>query len=192
MTHFPLGTPPYILKHLVEREAQNFRTYLGFDEVEPLDALEVAELLGLDVRDPAKLLLLDASTRAALATRDRDKWSGMTFYLPNGDVVTVLNPTHSRARRNATLLEEVSHVHLRHASSALAVDPRTGLLTRSYDPLTEREAYWFGTAVLVPKLGLKQLYGRGLDLVAAARHYDVSLDLVRMRSQLHGLPRRAS
>src|ERR1700736_3813216 len=84
---FPAETPLYILKHLVEREALKFRAYLGYDECEPVNATDIAEMIGLDVRFPGSLSHLSASVQRTLVTRDRDAWSGLTLYLPNGEIV---------------------------------------------------------------------------------------------------------
>jgi len=187
MTYFPASAPLYILKHLVEREAQRFRAYLGIAADDPVDGYEVAEWMGVDVRYPDGLSYLLDDARRALVHEYSDEWSGMTFHLPDGIVVVVLNPTHSPRRRHATLMEEVGHLHLAHKPTTLAADVATGAMRRTYHKRLEQEAYWFGGAVLAPKGGLHMIYKRGGTIDEAADHYGVSTDLVRFRSNLHGL-----
>jgi hypothetical protein len=187
MTYFPASAPNYVLKHLVEKEAQRFRAYLGVPANDPVDGYEVAEWMGIDVRYPDELSHLSRHTCRALLQECGDEWSGMTFHLPDGIIVIVLNPTHSPRRRHATLMEEVGHLHLRHTPTALAVDVATGAMRRTYNKRLEQEAYWFGGAVLAPKDGLRAYYNHGGSVGDAADHFGISIDLVKFRSYLHGM-----
>ncbi len=191
MPHFDASLPQYILKHHIEREAQAFRCYLGLDADAPVDAVQIAEWLGIDVRYPGDLRYLSHEAHDALIGEHRSQWSGITYHLPGGIIVAVLNPQHSQSRQQATLMEEVAHVHLGHAPSALKIEPQTGSMTRTYDKRCEQEAYWFGSAVLVPKSGLRQLYGLGYTPAAAAAHFGVSDALVTFRTNLCGLGKLA-
>lgn len=187
MAHFSPAIPRYILKHLIEREAQKFRTYLGFSPDDPVDAFEIANLLGVEVVYPDTIRQLRPITRQLLLGTDRDNWSGVTYYIPGKGEYVLLNPTHSDRRTPATLMEELAHIHLAHVPSLLHRDPTTGLTTRTYDSDQEWEAYMFGIATLVPKRGLKDLYVNGFSIDDAARYYGVSPDLITLRTNLHGL-----
>lgn len=189
MSYFGPRVPSYILKHLIEREAQTFRAYLGVGIDDPVDAFEVANWLGIDVENLQNLSYLDKDICQFLLQNDH--WSGLTCHLPNGRIVAILNPSHSMRRRQATLMEEVAHIHLRHSPSSITIDSSTGLMKRAYDRLQEQEAYWFGSATLVPKQGLKALYEHGYTRDDVAEHYGVSRDLVAFRTNLHGLAKRA-
>jgi hypothetical protein len=191
MPYFAPSIPPYKLTHLLEREAQRFRAHLGVGPDEPVDAFEVADWFGMEVRYPDELCCLPDATRAALVQQSRTEWSGMTFHLPNGIIVTVLNPAHSPRRWQATLMEEVAHVYLGHAPSTIVMDPLSSLLTRTCDKRAEMEAYRFGSAMLVPKCGLIALYKQGYRPMDIANHYGVSYDLVTFRTNLCKLRRLA-
>jgi Zn-dependent peptidase ImmA (M78 family) len=185
VSFFPSGVPNYKLKHLVEREAQAFRQYLGFGPSERVDAFEIAGLLGIDIVHPHELECLSPEVARRLVTEDSDCWSGMTCYLPNGIVVALLNPTHSERRQQPTLMEEVAHVHLQHTTTSIAINAISGLQQRTYDPQQEKEAYSLGSAVLVPKCGLKELLDRGYSVEDIAEHYRVSAELAALRTNLH-------
>lgn len=187
MAYFPETIPPYKLKHLIEREAQKFRSYLAFGPAEPVDAFEVARLLGVEIVYPDDLVRLPPALRQLLLGKDRYRWSGVTFYLPGKGEYVLLNPTHSDRRIPATLMEEIAHVHLNHTPSVLQIDAASGLMARTYDRCQEREAYWFGSATLVPKCGLKDVYVQRYSIEDAARHYGVSTELIVFRTNLHGL-----
>jgi hypothetical protein len=191
VTFFPRGAPLYILKHLVEREAQNLRAYLGLAPGEPIDPFEVAEWLGLEVQCLSELTHVPRDVIDLLLGESATHWSGMTFHLPDALVITIMNPTHSPGRQAATLMEEVAHLHLGHAPSTVAADGTTGLVRRSYDRRVEEEAYLFGSAMLVPKVGLRDTYASGYSRVDAARYYGVSLPLINYRTNLHGLRKLA-
>jgi hypothetical protein len=187
VSYFPQNVPSYKLKHLVERKAQEIRAYLGFSPEEPIDPFDVAEMLGLDVVQLVDVPRLPPDVATVLLGAHRDKWSGMTFYLPNGFTVVVLNSTNSPRRQAATLMEEVAHDQLHHAPSIVAVDAASGLTQRSCDRRIESEAYGVGSAILAPKVGLRAAYQRGLSMMGAADHFGASVDLIRYRSNLHGL-----
>lgn len=190
MSFFAPHIPPYILKHLIEREMRAFRRYLGLGSDEPIDPFEIAGWLGVEVRYPEALSGVASDTRRALLRDSGREWSGLTVHLPDGTIVAVLNSAHSIRRQRATLMEEVAHVHLGHASSAIAPDTATGMPTRTYDARCEQEAYRFGSAMLVPKDGLRACYERGNTLDEAASHFGVSHDLVLFRTRLCGLGKR--
>jgi hypothetical protein len=187
MTYFVPTIPTYKLKHLIEREAQGFRAYLGLRPDEPVDSIEIADWLGIDVTYSDDLVRLSAATRQALVGEHSTQWSGLTCHFPNGIIVTILNPSHSPRRRQATLMEEVAHIHLHHAPSQIATDSMTGLMARTYDARTEMEAYWFGSATLAPKCGLLALYKQGFTPMEIADHYRVSPELITFRTNLCGL-----
>ncbi len=47
MSYFAPHIPPYILKHLIEREMRAFRCYLGLAPDEPVDLFEIADRVSL-------------------------------------------------------------------------------------------------------------------------------------------------
>src|SRR5205085_500975 len=111
MPYFAASTPPYILKHLVERAAQEFRAYLGLTPDGRIDPFGIAEWLGIEVKYPHQIAALGEDFHTSLQRDQGSGWSGMTFYLPNGDIWSILNASHSLKRQRATLMEEIGHVH---------------------------------------------------------------------------------
>jgi hypothetical protein len=191
MPFFDPSIPLFKLKHLIEREMQAFRAYLGLDSEEPIVAIVIADWLGLEVKYPGDLRFLSPQQRIELVRESGRSWSAMTCHLPNGIIVTVLNPSHSKRRQQATLMEEVAHVHFRHTPTTIDADPITGMMKRSYDKRSETEAYWFGCATLAPKSGLRTLFKRGYTPMEIAEYYGVSYDLIKFRTNLCGLRKLA-
>jgi Zn-dependent peptidase ImmA (M78 family) len=143
----PYNRGDYRDKWRIERLAAVIRTKLGADQLEPLSPWRLADAI------PAHVFYPEDFGDAALAQRLRSvKWDGFAFCC-DGDreLMILLNPARSDRRQMATLMEELSHHLLRHKPCSIRVNPRTGLLERSYDKAQEAEAYDLGAAILLPK-----------------------------------------
>lgn len=130
--------------------------------------------------------LLSQETKRQLLGAGRNAWSGgaCSQPLPDGSRLIILNPTHSRNRQNATLMEEICHVFLGHKPSRLAIREASGnggVRARDYDSLIEEQAYAVGAASLVPFEGLKGAVFEGKTSRQIARHFRVSYQLVEYR-----------
>src|SRR5690606_1887788 len=110
--------------------------------------------------------------------------------LPDGRRLIILNPTHSKNRHNATLMEEISHVFLGHKPSRLAIvkrDKQGNVLARDYNQEIEEEAYGTGAAALIPFTSLKRFVEQGKTAAEIARHFHVSRALVEYRIKVSRL-----
>lgn len=119
-------------------------------------------------------------------------WSGgaASHKLPDGRKLIILNPTHSRNRHNATLMEEISHVFLGHKPSRLAIETKNKegkVIARDYNADIEEEAYSTGAAALVPFTSLKRFVYDGKTIAEIARHFNVSRPLVEYRIKISRL-----
>jgi Zn-dependent peptidase ImmA (M78 family) len=79
-------------------------------------------------------------------------------------------------------MEEISHHLLRHKPTGFYQDPATGLQRRQYNPAQEREAYDFGSMMMLPKeliqRHVKNVRGTAEELAARA---GCSVELVHFR-----------
>jgi Zn-dependent peptidase ImmA (M78 family) len=110
--------------------------------------------------------------------------------LPNGRKLIILNPTHSPARHQATLMEEICHVFLGHKPSRLEIknqNKKGEEIARDYDEAMEEEAYSVGAAALVPYAGLRDFVRAGKTSREIARHFNVSRELVEYRLKVSRL-----
>ena len=136
--------------------------------------------------------LLSEETRKHLVGEGKDKWSGgaASHTLPGGERLIILNPTHSKVRQRATLMEEVSHLFLGHTPSKLQVERRDKqgrIIARDYNNEIEEEAYSTGAAALVPFTSLRQMIRKGKTSREIAEHFGVSRPLVEYRMKVSRL-----
>lgn len=177
-----------------ELRALGLRQFAGLRrDDERLDPFELARVAKLFVApfDQIEPLLTD-ETKKHLLGDGKEMWSGgaASVTLPNGQKLIILNPTHSRTRQNATLMEEVCHLFLGHKPSRLAIENKNKdgkVIARDYNHSIEEEAYSTGAAALVPYTGLKKMVNAGKTAQEIARHFNVSRALVEYRIKVSRL-----
>lgn len=183
--------PPNPAQWENEHNGLDLREALG---LEPTDALvpNVAFALypGITVlphgKIPAAAKFIEHFRRTGSAN-----WSGLALQLSDDAELVLFNDSHPHCRVNATLMEEFFHVHLRHPRSSVRVLSGADQ-HRSHDGAIEQAAYGSGAAALVPYAALRGMLASGTSIVAIARHFDVSQDLVRYRMKVTKLYARRS
>jgi hypothetical protein len=185
--------PPTQKGRNYELRAQALREFAGLKrDDQPLDPFELARYAKLLVVTFEEIVGLSEQTIKHLISEGKDLWSGgaASHKLPDGRKLIILNPTHSRNRHNATLMEEISHVFLGHKPSRLAIKGRNNdgkAVARDYNADIEEEAYSTGAAALVPYAALKQYVHQGKTAAQIARHFNVSRALVEYRIKVSRL-----
>ncbi|MDQ3473056.1 MAG: ImmA/IrrE family metallo-endopeptidase [Acidobacteriota bacterium] len=182
----PLELPPGEKWRQYELQALGLRDFARVPSDAALNPFALARFANLLVVDFDKLRDLSQQTREQLLGSAAEEWSGgaTSRALPDGRKVVILNPTHGRARTNATLMEEICHVFLNHQANRLAIianDEHGKTLARDYRKADEEEAYATGAAALVPYGALRRLILKGREATEIARHFRVSKDLVEYR-----------
>lgn len=155
---------------------------------ERLDPWRLAPEVGLRVVDLADVLpKLSADERRHLLRVAHRMWSGGVYprLLPDGSRVCLLNPSDSYRRRKITLMEEICHVYLKHAPSALAIT-EDGVQVREYLQVQEAQAYGVGAAALVPWGTLFTALNRGAAVEELADAFDVTPELITYRIKITG------
>ncbi|MGE3465847.1 MAG: ImmA/IrrE family metallo-endopeptidase [Pyrinomonadaceae bacterium] len=186
--------PPTQKGRHFELRALGLREFAGLkrddERLDPFDLAQYAKLFvaSFDQIEP----LLTPETRAHLIGDGNEAWSGgaASHTLPNGQKLIILNPTHSRTRQHATLMEEVCHVFYGHKPSRLAIASRNDqgkIVARDYNHSIEEEAYSTGAAALVPYTALKRMVAGGRTINEIARHFYVSRALVEYRIKVSRL-----
>jgi hypothetical protein len=193
--------PPSAKGRKYERKALQIRQFAGVRVEEPLDPFRLAGYARLQVVALAEIRGLSAAALAQLLDTAPDSWSGgASRPLPDGSRLIILNPTHSRERQAATLMEEICHVFLGHIPSRIAAagqsqQPKGVVSFRDYNEADEEEAYAVGAAALLPYHVLRVAAESGrLSIIKLAKRYGVSSRLVEYRlkvSQLWGVVRAA-
>lgn len=182
----PYELPPGDKWRQYELQALGLRDFARIPSDVPLNPFALAQFANLLVVDIAKLTGLSEQTREHLLGAAAEEWSGgaTSRALPDGRKIVILNPTHGRARTNATLMEEICHVFLGHQPNRLAIianDERGKTLARDYRKADEEAAYATGAAALVPYGALRRLVLKGSEASQIARHFQVSKDLIEYR-----------
>jgi IrrE N-terminal-like domain len=182
----PLELPPGEKWRQYELQALGLRDFARVPPDAALNPFALARFANLLVVDFDKLRDLSQQTRDHLLGAAAEEWSGgaTSRALPDGRKVVILNPTHGRARTNATLMEEICHVFLGHQANRLAVianDEHGKTLARDYRKADEEEAYATGAAALVPYVALRRQILKGREATEIARHFRVSKDLIEYR-----------
>ena len=186
--------PPTSKGRQYELRALGLRDFAGLKKLdEPLNPFDLARYAKLEVvQFDAIKDLLSPETLDHLLGAGSNKWSGGAsgIPLPNGRKLIILNPTHSPARHQATLMEEICHVFLGHKPSRLEIknqNKKGEEIARDYDEAMEEEAYSVGAAALVPYAGLRDFVRAGKTSREIARHFNVSRELVEYRMKVSRL-----
>jgi uncharacterized protein DUF955 len=170
-----------------ELKALGLRDFARVRGDQPLNPFDLARFANLVVLRFDQIKGLSESAREHLLGPAVEKWSGGACSLPNGMKLVILNPTHGRARTNATLMEEICHVFLGHQPNRLSVvtkDERGKVMARDYRKTDEEEAYGVGAAALVPYRSLKRFLLKGKISGDIAVHFRVSRELVEYRMKV--------
>ena len=181
---FPGDLPPGEKWRNFELKALALRDFACTKANLPLDPFDLARFANLIVVTLDDIENLSQNARDHLLGAAVDQWSGGACSLPNGMKLVILNPTHGRARTNATLMEEICHVFLGHTPNRLSVvtkDERGRVMNRDYRKSDEEEAYGVGAAALLPFAALKTFVYEGKSSQEIARHFRVSRELVEYR-----------
>lgn len=186
--------PPTRKGRTYEIHAMGLRDFAGLrrddEKLNPFELARYAKLLvaSFEQIEP----FLTEETKSHLLGTGKDKWSGgaCSQPLPNGQKLIVLNPTHTKNRQNATLMEEICHVFLGHKPSRLAIKTKNKdgkVIARDYNAAIEEQAYSIGAAALVPYSSLKKFVEMGKTSREIAEHFNVSYQLVEYRIKVSRL-----
>ena len=162
------------------------RSHLSLAPLAPLDPFELAKSMRVKIFRPLEIPGLHSACLEQLLVKASDAWSAGSLKLPSNDVAVVLNPNHPKTRERATLMEELSHIHLGHTPTQLIII-EGGPVFRTFKKSQETEAYWVGAAALVPKAALERAKRNDAERQVVATFYGVSRDLVRFRENVTGL-----
>lgn len=168
---------------LCDQEAAKFRKKHGFDQSQALNPFELAKRLGIKVIEADTLAGMNAKDLGLLKALGAD-WSGLSFRSPKA-LVVVLNPFHSRARKNMTLMEEICHSMYGHKPK-VKISPLgpNEIDFLQYSQKDEKDAYAIGAAILVPFETLHKMVLEQKREKEIAKHFSVSADLIKYRMKV--------
>lgn len=166
-------------KSEAETIADETREELGLLAGDVFDPHALAHLLAIPIV-PLSTLSQEAAEYFAVGDR-AGRFSAVTI-VDGTERLIVHNDGHVLVRQRSNLSHELAHVLLEHE----AVPPLSDDGFRHLNSSVEDEATFLGAALLVPKQACIRLAMNSVPLEAAARRYDVSEQLMRMRLNLSG------
>ena len=161
------------------------RAMLSLTPHAPLNPYALATVMEAVVLTPTEIDGLSPEDHRQLVVADAESWSAGSIHLPQGGVAILLNPTHSQTRKYATLMEELAHIHLDHSPSQLIIV--NGMAVRSFKKTQETQAYWVGSAALVPLAVLQDAQLNQVSRMEVAHSCKVSQALVGFRENVTGI-----
>ena len=176
----PYNRSDYRDKWRIERGAETVRSGLGLDQLSVLNPHDLLERLGVELFELRDLIPDD---ELALRRARSIKFDGCASHHPEtNEPLILLNCGRPVRRRTATLMEELAHLLLKHKPTRIELDPRLGILRRSYDREQEHEAYDMGAALLLPKQRIQRdVKDEQLSLDQIAEAHSCSEELVAFR-----------
>ena len=165
--------------------AEQFRFAVGCPLDAPLDPFDL-RIEGVQTVFLNQVPELPVETLHLLLSVYHRAWSAIT--LPtNADEsswLIILNPTHTRERQHATLMEEICHILLGHLLTSIS--HVEGQSFRDYNRAQEADAYGLGEAILVPRKPLIQRVHESQTAEKIASDFRVSTELVQYRIKITG------
>jgi Zn-dependent peptidase ImmA (M78 family) len=163
-------------KARAERLALEERRRIGLTNRCRLDPRDLASAHGVHVAPLSGLSTLSNKHTAHLHETEPSAFSGVTVVSDEGRLI-VVNDAHTPERQANTIAHELAHCLLEHPPT-----PLFGRFGRELNKDHEDEADWYAGCLLVPGPGIEATMRlSGHDLVVAANHYGISLELMRWR-----------
>lgn len=172
-----------------ENAARGYRRELGLDAYAALNPRQLATDRGVRIWAPHEIPGLPAAALHQLTKKDPSGWLAVTICI-EGMSLIVTNDQHSVERQNNSIMHELSHLILEHKPAQVFVSSTGQMLLSEYDRVQEEEANCLSSTLLVPRDALLHVMGKGYDVSAAAIHFHVTADLLRMRMNLTGVERQ--
>lgn len=169
----------------VERKADQLRSKCELGPFDRLDPFALASRMDIMVVRPEEIPGIDPHALRHVVSVGADEWDAATIPLPEGRHAVIMNPTRRLERQHASLMEELAHIHLEHKPGTLRTV--NGIVLREWKQTHETQAYWVGSAALVPRRVMKGAITRKMTVVALAAQCGVSRQLIQFRAKVLGL-----
>lgn len=153
-----------------ERIAVEQRQRLQLQAFDPLSGERVAESLEIPIATPEQMPALSSEHRELF---NRHVWGLLLRDIP----VILIRESQSPARRQSTLMHEISHYLLDHAEDDLIQI----LMGAPRDKRQEAEASYLGGCLQIPRTALLWASQVGLSAAHVAERFNASQEMVRWR-----------
>lgn len=177
-------------KQDAERITLQYRQLLKLESHAPLPAKLLAKYVGVDLKTPSDIPGLREDALQDLYGEGSDSWSGITLPTKYNGVVVIFNPKESKARRESTLMHEMSHIILNHKPSVIGSTKAVSIPLRNYDPIQENEASWLGSCLQLPRDMLLWCCKNKMDREEIARYANASIKMTQFRLNVSGVTKQ--
>jgi hypothetical protein len=179
-------------KAQAERQAVEFREFLGLKPVDPLCAFDLANHLGIEVFTATEIFGSDQYDYLLSAKGENDcGWSALTMEASSGSTIIIHNSFHAAVRQQSNIMHELAHIICEHSLSGLTHNVPLPIGMRQFDRLQEEEAICLGSTLQITKPGLMWAIGRNMTNQQIAEHFNASEDMVVYRKRISGAERHA-
>lgn len=154
-----------------------------------MPALRLAAHLGVIVIAPSAIPGISADVLQSLLGTWSDLWSAVTI-VTSGQPLIVYNASHAETRQQSDLMHELAHLICEHKPARIEPPGRFPWALRTFDPVQEHEAEWFGGCLQIPRAAILFLVRRGYDNESIAKQFSASEDMVRFRRNMTGVDKQ--
>ena len=169
----------------LEGHAERLRGKCKLGPFDRLDPFVLAKAMRMDVRYVGECSGLPEDLLETVLGTTGGNWDAGTLKLPDGRIHVYMNPMREEPRQNATLMEEVAHIHLGHKPTEIITCG--DIVFRTCSKANEGQAYWLGATALLPLRILKGARTRRMTMEEVSEAHRVIQELVKFRCNLHGI-----
>jgi hypothetical protein len=167
-----------------ERIAARHRAAVGVSVTSRLETKALTATLGVPLVPLTEFATELPRATYRLYSEDPSAFSATAVCDETRPLAIVYNDGHEPERQRADIAHECAHLVLGHRPSAVFEAGR-----RIYPERLEAEASWLGPTLLVPRAGLLTILAEEPRLDRAAKHFHVSVPLVRYVYNTRGCSR---
>ena len=168
-----------------EQLVQQLRSELALADLAPINMDALASHLCIPVWSLSQMLKAANADRACLNVSEvYRKVSAFTFFDGSRRRV-VYNEEHGPARHRSNMAHEFAHALLSHP-------PADSGLSAGAEEVNEAEAGWLGGVLMLPAHHAKHVAATGMRREDAARHFQISPEMLRFRLNVTGAAKMAA
>ncbi|MGA9996882.1 MAG: ImmA/IrrE family metallo-endopeptidase [Pyrinomonadaceae bacterium] len=177
-------------KSWCEKVAVEQRRVLKLRPFDPLNPLDLAQHLGIEIWNVESIPGIDSECLRTLLEEDPESWSAVTINVGSKKII-ISNSAHSDGRRASDLMHEISHILIGHKLGRIDVTEDGLLLLNTYDKQQEEEAMWLTGCLLLPRPAVLLIHRQNMDTKAAERKYGATTSMLRYRLSVTGVTKQS-
>ncbi len=171
---------PYRFKSGCQKKAIQLRVDMGLKPSDAMDAFHLANFLGVDCIPHSKV----CNGESRFNCLNCSNWSAI--FVSDGEYHMILyNDTHADTRNQSSIMHEISHFILGHATPPFLDD--YPLFHRDHEPQQELEANTLSSILLLPRIALENCAKKSMKINGIVEEYGVSKSLAIKELNMSGI-----